>query len=288
VKRPALPTAVEIEILTKSARRCSLCYGLQKDFLEKRGQIAHLDKNPKNHNPSNLVFLCLDHHDRYDGRSSQSKGYRRAEVINYRDALYREVSDKLRRNELFEMEVEKMEKRYETVLEVESKLYSLDKSVDIGVHQILTRCKAISVFIRLQSEWFDSHNYSSLKDAAFNHACENYTKSLRESLNIPAGVYGLSDVVGDFPESWIEDVNELIPIWMRGECTYDECCEICWLLDDQYDLDLHWILFGIQNPELPRLAYQMLINFVYVFGMRGQSEHGLNANSNVPSVPLTG
>lgn len=55
---------------------------------EKSGQIAHLDQDSLNSKFENLVYLCLDHHDKYDSSTSQSKGYTKKEVKSYRDDLY--------------------------------------------------------------------------------------------------------------------------------------------------------------------------------------------------------
>jgi hypothetical protein len=54
---------------------------------EKKGQIAHLDRDPSHNDPDNLAFLCLEHHDQYDSRPSQSKGLTPEEVKRYRAAL---------------------------------------------------------------------------------------------------------------------------------------------------------------------------------------------------------
>jgi len=51
-----------------------LCFALKRDSREKKGQIAHLDGSPANHDRDNLALLCFDHHDRYDSETSQSKG----------------------------------------------------------------------------------------------------------------------------------------------------------------------------------------------------------------------
>ena len=48
---------------------------LDQDWTEKQVQIAHIDHNSGNSNYENLAVLCLVHHDRYDARHSQSKGY---------------------------------------------------------------------------------------------------------------------------------------------------------------------------------------------------------------------
>ena len=76
------------EILLKSRRRCCICFGLNRDTREKRGQIAHLDGNRSNNSIHNLAFLCLDHHDVYDSRTSQSKSLQISEVKTYREELY--------------------------------------------------------------------------------------------------------------------------------------------------------------------------------------------------------
>jgi hypothetical protein len=86
--RIKINAATEAELLNSCRRRCAICYGLNRDFRLKQGQIAHLDHNPQNNTLSNLAFLCLDHHDQYDSRPSQSKQLTIAEVKSYRDELY--------------------------------------------------------------------------------------------------------------------------------------------------------------------------------------------------------
>lgn len=71
------------QALIRSARRCPLCFGLEGDSRIKRGQIAHLDRDPSNDASDNLQFLCLPHHDEYDTRTSQSKGMTEGEVRHY-------------------------------------------------------------------------------------------------------------------------------------------------------------------------------------------------------------
>jgi predicted nucleotidyltransferase len=78
----------EKEILTKSARRCCICFGLKGTFDETSGQIAHLDQNNSNNKFENLAYLCLPCHDKYDSKTSQSKGYTIKEAKHYRDSLY--------------------------------------------------------------------------------------------------------------------------------------------------------------------------------------------------------
>ena len=98
-RRKKIPQSKQDEVITLSSRKCCLCFGINSDFSPKKGQIAHLDKNPENNAIGNLAWLCLDHHDEYDSRTSQSKGLTIGEVKRYRDKLY-EAVEKDRQNAL--------------------------------------------------------------------------------------------------------------------------------------------------------------------------------------------
>jgi hypothetical protein len=74
-------------VLAASRRRCCWCFALQRDDAQKRGQLAHLDRDPSNNSPDNLAFFCLEHHDQYDSRTSQSKGLTIDEAKRYRAEL---------------------------------------------------------------------------------------------------------------------------------------------------------------------------------------------------------
>jgi hypothetical protein len=65
---------------------------LENDFEIKKGQIAHLDRNPSNSKLGNLCFLCLQHHDEYDTKQSQSKGYKPSEIKRYINRLNEKVA----------------------------------------------------------------------------------------------------------------------------------------------------------------------------------------------------
>jgi hypothetical protein len=86
--RRRTPEDTETEVLIASRRRCALCFGLFDDLDQKRGQIAHVDRDASNANFDNLAFLCLPHHDEYDSRTSQSKRFTPAELTRYRERLY--------------------------------------------------------------------------------------------------------------------------------------------------------------------------------------------------------
>ena len=90
-RRKKIAPNVQDEITTLSGRKCCLCFGINNSFSPKKGQIAHLEQNPENNDIDNLAWLCLEHHDEYDGRTSQSKGLTIGEVKRYRAKLYEAV-----------------------------------------------------------------------------------------------------------------------------------------------------------------------------------------------------
>ncbi|MEW6586498.1 MAG: hypothetical protein AB1442_12920 [Nitrospirota bacterium] len=82
-----IPKDREAEVLHSSKRRCALCFAYNLDRDIKKGQITHIDRNPENNEPSNLAYLCLLHHDEYDGKTSQSKGWTPKELIKSKKEL---------------------------------------------------------------------------------------------------------------------------------------------------------------------------------------------------------
>ncbi len=91
-KKPTRKT--ETDVLVKSRRKCCLCWALDGNQNERLGQIAHLDRNHSNSQFENLVYLCHEHHARYDSRTSQSKGFTELEVKTHRDELYKFLDEK--------------------------------------------------------------------------------------------------------------------------------------------------------------------------------------------------
>ncbi len=79
---------IEKDVLTASRRRCCLCVFLDNRNDVRKGQIAHLNRDPGDSRFENLVYLCLEHHDEYDSQTSQSKALVLEEVRDYRDRLY--------------------------------------------------------------------------------------------------------------------------------------------------------------------------------------------------------
>lgn len=86
--RKAIPPVVQADVVIKSRRRCALCVFLNGDESERPGQIAHLNGDHSDSRFENLAWLCLEHHDKFDSTTSQTKNYTQLEVRSYRDRLY--------------------------------------------------------------------------------------------------------------------------------------------------------------------------------------------------------
>jgi len=91
--RPKIPLQVETALLLGCRRRCCICFGLYKDNRMKQGQIAHLDHSSDNNSLENLAFLCFDHHDQYDSKTSQSKRLTLNEVKEFKNELENHIKD---------------------------------------------------------------------------------------------------------------------------------------------------------------------------------------------------
>lgn len=131
-RRKAIPKAIETEILDLGRRRCPVCFASDGDTDEKRGQIAHIDGDSSKNDLDNLAFMCLEHHDIYDSKTSQSKGFTIAEIKMYRGRLY----DWVKRNLPSEPEHATSRGRLEkTLLSVEEPS-SLESVGEINVDQL--------------------------------------------------------------------------------------------------------------------------------------------------------
>jgi hypothetical protein len=94
--RKAVCSDTQKNVLLRSRRRCCLCFWLDGVDKAQKGQIAHLNRDNTEAEEENLVFLCLAHHDEYDGKTSLSKGLREDEVRDWRNELYREMEYRFR------------------------------------------------------------------------------------------------------------------------------------------------------------------------------------------------
>lgn len=83
--RKRIPAAVEADIQFKADRKCCVCKA-------EGDHIHHLDSNPANNVPDNLIFLCFKHHNEATIKVSLRKGLSKETLIRFREQHYREVA----------------------------------------------------------------------------------------------------------------------------------------------------------------------------------------------------
>lgn len=125
-----------------SRRRCCFCHFLKGDSEIKKGQIAHVDGNRNNNKLGNLAWLCLEHHDEYDGVTSQSKNLFLEELKAYRGGLYVYVIDNLPR-------VREISDVSELIDEVNSRRVSADGSNRFPLEEVAAEFAIPSDELRL-------------------------------------------------------------------------------------------------------------------------------------------
>jgi hypothetical protein len=87
MNRQHTPRSTQIAVLTKCRRRCAFCFYFNSDVEVKKGQVAHIDRNPENDAEDNLAYLCQPHHDEYDTIPSQTKGFQEGELKQAKQEL---------------------------------------------------------------------------------------------------------------------------------------------------------------------------------------------------------
>src|SRR5688572_5128365 len=262
-RRTTIPEKIQTELLRLSRRRCCLCFGLKRDIEQKEGQIAHLDRNPRNNALENLVWLCLSHHDEYDTVRRQTKRLTTGEVASYRDELYQKLS------ELTAAGSEDNEPENDAALRVMHRYsFADDAAAKVITAEILTRIEQIYQFFRLyEREWRNLQKFeiSGLTEQQADASYTRLDKELREKLRLPTGVWGLNPE-GPIPPNWRASAQRLARRWMRGCLSYEECVDVLWVFDERYDFDLHYLLFGLPNESLSAIQMGALEAFVFQHG----------------------
>jgi hypothetical protein len=271
--RPKIPPQIEAAVLLKSGRRCCFCFGLHRDLAIKKGQIAHVDHDRTNNDEKNLAFLCFDHHDEYDSTTRQSKGLTQLEVVTYRQRLYEALAVQ-----------EPLESRSVRIiasnLEAEEEVLDvIDRYLEVGgvspdvlstevysrLQQIVRYNEALLSFYE-QIEQIDDN----IGDEGQEQLVIREEERLRRAFGLPEGMWE-AEAQEELDEVWLEDIVErLIQTWVYGHADYSTCTDLLVELDENYDLDPHFILFGLPNRSLSTLGYRALISFIYEYGMRNR------------------
>lgn len=149
--RKSIPPKVQAQVLLKSKRRCALCFGINQDCSERFGQIAHLNGNHADNQFENLVWLCLEHHDRFDSTTSQTKNYTQREVRIYRDNLYQSY-DNLQFDDSEVEAVRNYLREYSSIFHILFSQYSdIVDSIDYDLMRFMTELRDSWIYSNFRS-----------------------------------------------------------------------------------------------------------------------------------------
>ena len=202
--RKTIPSSIEIEVLTQSARRCFICFGLYHKFDVVKGQIAHLDQDNTNNKLDNLAFLCLDCHDEYDSKTSQSKGLMQQEVKQYRKLLYQEISS-LRNRRRTQAEGLIADEYKEVASQTMERQQASSRSETLN-QDTLKQVSSSAQPDSLSSEL--GKDYRSLRDLLVEN---NWQAADRETMSLMREVFGKEDIK-NFP---IVDLQTIDGLWLK-------------------------------------------------------------------------
>jgi hypothetical protein len=272
--RPKIPPQIEAAVLVKSGRRCCLCFGLHHDLTIKRGQIAHVDRNRTNNDEKNLAFLCFDHHDEYDSTTRQSKGLTQLEVVTYRQRLYEAISVQEPLESRSLRIISSNLEDEEALLDVIDRYIEIgDVSPDVLSAEIYSRLQKIIRYNKALLSFLEQ--LVQMDDNISEEEAERLTIQEKERLprafGLPEAMWEV-EAQEELNEKWLEDRDPLIQIWVNGYADYSTCTDLLVELDEHYDLDLHFILFGLLNRSLSALGYRALLSFIYEYGMRNSGD----------------
>ena len=199
--RKTIPSSIEIEVLTQSARRCCICFGLYHKFDVVKGQIAHLDQDNTNNKLDNLAFLCLDCHDEYDSKTSQSKGLMQQEVKQYRKLLYQEISS-LRNRRRTQAEGLIADEYKEVASQTMERQQASSRSETLN-QDTLKQVSSSAQPDSLSSEL--GKDYRSLRDLLVEN---NWQAADRETMSLMREVFGKEDIK-NFPIVDLQTIDGL-------------------------------------------------------------------------------
>lgn len=280
-RRPSIPKVIQRELLTQSMRRCCLCFGLNHDIAQKEGQIAHLDRKCSNNRLDNLAWLCLPHHDDYDSVRRQTKRLTSEEVKVYRSKLY----DQLAKFPFAPSVVEEPIDYYEESDVALTAIYRYSEADKVTskviTSEILTRIEKLYQFYRLEQAEHQIIERQNLCEADVETHYWLIRKKLLEQLGLPNGIYGLSPE--ELPTSqWLRSARRLAKMWAEGKLSYEQCKDVLWIFDTEFDLDPFYMLFGIPADDMSKMQMRALTAFIFEHGQREYYPFLVDGTDDVP------
>ena len=268
-RRPAIPTATQTELLTQCRRRCCLCFGLKSDIEVKEGQIAHLDRNRSNNRLENLAWLCLPHHDDYDSIRRQTKRLTADEVKFYRSKLYDQLAKPpYSTPKEGDPIIDDYYDESDVALSIINRYTAADNVANkVITSEILTRIEKLYQFYRTQRIEYDKVEAAHSAEANLDAHYWEIHWQLLEQFGLTNKNYGL------WPEetpnsNWLKSARRLAKEWTAGRLSYNQCLDVIWVFDTEFDLDPFYLLFGIPTNDMSRIQKRALRAFIFEHGQR--------------------
>lgn len=89
--RTKIPAKTAAQIEVASDRTCCVCRDPNKAY-----HLHHIDGDPTNHNPNNIVLLCLQHHHEGELKGGLGRGLSPDQLRLFRERWYAEVERRLK------------------------------------------------------------------------------------------------------------------------------------------------------------------------------------------------
>jgi len=168
--RVKIPQKIEDDVLHRSHHMCNICQIERKPV-----NIHHIDENPANNDPLNLIVLCKECHELVQSRG-YGKGYTKGELYRYRSDWEAIVREKFRPRNL-ESQIYRQEKITDTHLQeyqlpkekVEIKLITNKERLRPETKSTITKLansllKSRSALRKTANKFFDTGRYNEAID----------------------------------------------------------------------------------------------------------------------------
>lgn len=134
--------------------------------------------------------------------------------------------------------------------------------------EITTRLRKIvkcnnEIFERIDqfSTQFEKENSSFHEDEKnidqFEDECIKIRNECFRKYQIPKSIWNLN-AADKINADWISDAEKLIENWIYGICHDYTSTELYVKLDEDYDLDVHYIIFGFPNHSIKKENHELL------------------------------
>ncbi len=150
----------------------------------------------------------------------------------------------------------------EKVRDLVQRWQRLDKNEEsLFLMEVISRLKRVVWF----NNEYDERVQMLLEHGNGSDDDERPLRGLRESLytkyNIPDQIWAIHGD-GHINNSWVVSVERLIRKWTRGKATEEECWWLYDALDEDYDFDVYFILFGFPRFAISEGCRTIDENFV--------------------------